>query len=92
MRRSSGRKIQTLVILVKKQSALLQEVGVTLATNMNETAAAINQIIKETGNLNAITQEITLGMEEMSEGSTATKIVGLNILSHDAISDILPGK
>jgi methyl-accepting chemotaxis protein len=38
-------KIKTLVLAIKKETGLLSQTGTDLATNMNETAAAINEII-----------------------------------------------
>ncbi len=68
-------KIRTLVSLVKKQSAILQNVGVNLSSNMTETAAAINQIsaniqsIKnQTTNQSASVEETTATMEQIIKG------------------------
>ncbi len=68
-------KIRILVSLVKHQSSALQNVGVTLSSNMTETAAAINQIsaniqsIKnQTINQSASVTETSATMEQITRG------------------------
>ena len=68
-------KIRTLVALVKKQSGMLQNVGLNLSSNMTETAAAINEIsaniqsIKtQTINQSASVTETSATMEQITKG------------------------
>jgi methyl-accepting chemotaxis protein len=58
-------KIRNLIIIIKKQSAALSEIGGNLSSNMAETAAAINQI---TANI----QNIKTRMINQSAGVTET--------------------
>ncbi len=68
-------KIKRLVSLVKKQSLTLQGVGINLASNMVETAAAINEITaniqsikNQTINQSASVTETSATMEQISKG------------------------
>jgi len=58
-------KIRLLVVMVKKQSDVLSRVGLSLSSNMTETAAAINEI-------SANIQSIKVRTENQSAGVTET--------------------
>jgi len=67
-------KINNLVLSIKHEVALLSKIGDNLATDMNETAAAINQITSNIGNMkdrihqqSTTVSETHLTMEELTE-------------------------
>ena len=83
-------KIRTLVALVKKQSVVLQGVGVNLSSNMTETAAAINEISaniqsvrNQTINQSASVTETSATMEQITKG-----IEKLNALIEDQSANV----
>jgi methyl-accepting chemotaxis protein len=83
-------KISNLVVLVKKQSEMLQNVGVNLSSNMTETAAAINEISaniqsvkNQTLNQAASVAETSATMEEITKG-----IERLNTLIEEQSSNV----
>jgi len=67
-------KIKDLVLLIKNQAAVLKEIGETLASNMTETAAAINQI---TANIQNIKSRVINQSASVTEtNATMEQVVG----------------
>jgi methyl-accepting chemotaxis protein len=69
-------KIRNLVILIKEQAATLHDTGGELATNMAETAAAINEIAATILN---IKNRVTNQNENVTGTNTATEQITINI-------------
>jgi methyl-accepting chemotaxis protein len=83
-------KIRSLVILVKRQSTSLQNVGINLSSNMIETAAAINEISEniqsiknQTMNQSASVTETSATMEQITKS-----IEKLNTLIEDQSANV----
>jgi methyl-accepting chemotaxis protein len=67
-------KIRSLIIIIKEQSVSLSDIGAELSTNMNETAAAMNEISANIQNINnqvinqaASVTETNSTMEQITE-------------------------
>jgi methyl-accepting chemotaxis protein len=69
-------KIRNLVIIIKKQSIALLDVGNELATNMNETAAAINEI---TANIQSIKGRVGSQASSVTETNATMEHISINI-------------
>jgi methyl-accepting chemotaxis protein len=69
-------KIKNLVVSIKKEAASLQEVGNSLASNMTETAAAINEI---TANIQGIKGRVLNQSASVTETNATMKQVISNI-------------
>jgi methyl-accepting chemotaxis protein len=69
-------KIRDMIILVKRQSVRLSEIGGDLSSNMTQTAAAINQI---TANIQAIKGQAINQSASVTETSATMEQVTLNI-------------
>jgi methyl-accepting chemotaxis protein len=69
-------KIRTLVVLIKNQSALLFNIGGDLASNMTETAAAINQI---TANIQSIKGRVINQSASVTETNATMEQITVNI-------------
>ena len=69
-------KIRNLVVSIKKESAKLSDIGNGLAVNMNETAAAINQI---TANIQSIKNRIDNQSASVTETTATMEQVTSNI-------------
>ena len=66
-------KVKSLVIAIKKQSSVLDEIGLELASNMNETAASIQQI---NANIQSIKNQTLNQSASVTEtNSTMTQII-----------------
>jgi len=69
-------KIKTLVLLIKKQAHVLADIGNDLASNMTETAAAINQI---TANIDNIKGRVISQSASVTETNATMEQVVANI-------------
>jgi len=69
-------KIKALVILIKKQSQVLADIGTSLSSNMTETAAAINQI---TANVQSIKGRVINQSASVTETNATMEQVITNI-------------
>ncbi|MCL2802115.1 MAG: methyl-accepting chemotaxis protein [Treponema sp.] len=69
-------KIKNLVISIKSEAAKLSDIGADLASNMNETAAAINQI---TANVQSIKGRVINQSASVSETNATMEQVTFNI-------------
>jgi methyl-accepting chemotaxis protein len=69
-------KIQSLIIVIKKQSVQLSEIGNNLASNMTQTAAAINQI---TANIQSIKGRVINQSASVTETNATMEQITLNI-------------
>jgi methyl-accepting chemotaxis protein len=69
-------KIKSLIIIIKKQSAALFDIGNELASNMTETAAAINQI---TANIQSIKGRIINQSASVTETNATMEQITVNI-------------
>jgi methyl-accepting chemotaxis protein len=69
-------KIRNLVVTIKKETSSLHNVGTDLASNMSETAAAVNQI---TANLRSIKQRVINQSASVSETHATMEQVVMNI-------------
>jgi methyl-accepting chemotaxis protein len=69
-------KIKNLVFLIKKQAGMLSEIGSDLASNMTETAAAINQI---TANIQGIKSRVINQSASVTETNATMENVIANI-------------
>jgi len=69
-------KIRTLIKTIKKQAASLSEIGNDLANNMNQTAAAVNQI---TANIQSIKGRIINQSASVTETNATMEQVTINI-------------
>jgi methyl-accepting chemotaxis protein len=69
-------KIKSLVITIKKQAAALFEIGNELATNMTETAAAINEI---TSNIQSIKGRVINQSASVTEANATMEQITVNI-------------
>ncbi|GBU27206.1 methyl-accepting chemotaxis protein [Treponema sp. R8-4-B8] len=69
-------KIKDLVLLIKKQSSLLKDIGNNLASNMTETAAAINQI---TANIQSVKGRVINQSASVTETNATMEQVIVNI-------------
>ncbi|MDR0502200.1 MAG: methyl-accepting chemotaxis protein [Treponema sp.] len=69
-------KIKNLVIIIKKESIVLSEIGNILVKKMNETAAAINQI---TANIQSIKGRIINQSASVTETNATMEQVTINI-------------
>jgi methyl-accepting chemotaxis protein len=69
-------KIRNLVITIKKEAASLNDVGNDLASNMTETAAAVNQI---TANIQSIKQRVINQSASVTETNATMEQVVANI-------------
>ena len=70
------KKIKSLVIGIKKEAIVLSEVGTDLSANMNETAAAVNEI---TANIQSIKSRILNQSASVSETHATMDQVAANI-------------
>jgi methyl-accepting chemotaxis protein len=70
------RKIKNLVLSIRKEAAELQDVGSSLASNMTETAAAINQI---TANIQGIKGSVINQSASVTETNATMEQVVINI-------------
>jgi len=70
------RKIKDLVLVIKKQAGLLKDIGNDLASNMTETAAAINQI---TANIQSIKGRVINQSASVTETNATMEQVIANI-------------
>jgi methyl-accepting chemotaxis protein len=69
-------KIRGLIIVIKQQSISLFDIGTELSTNMNETAAAMNQI---SANIKSINGQVTNQAGSVSETSSTMEQITANI-------------
>jgi len=69
-------KIKNLVMLIKKQGGVLQEIGTNLSSNMTQTAAAINQI---TANIQSIKARVINQSASVTETNATMEQVIFNI-------------
>jgi methyl-accepting chemotaxis protein len=69
-------KIKNLVLLIKKQASVLQDIGTKLSSNMTETAAAINQI---TANIQSIKGRVINQSASVTETNATMEQVVTNI-------------
>ncbi|GHU24110.1 hypothetical protein FACS1894172_02470 [Spirochaetia bacterium] len=69
-------KIKNLVIIIKKQAAALFEIGSELATNMTETAAAVNQI---TANIQSAKDRVLHQSASVTETNAIMEQITVNI-------------
>jgi len=69
-------KIKNLVLLIKKQAGVLQDIGTQLSSNMTETAAAINQI---TANIQSIKGRVINQSASVTETNATMEQVITNI-------------
>jgi methyl-accepting chemotaxis protein len=69
-------KIKDLVLIIKKQAGLLKDIGNDLASNMTETAAAINQI---TANIQSIKSRVINQSASVTETNATMEQVVVNI-------------
>jgi methyl-accepting chemotaxis protein len=69
-------KIRMLIVTIKNQAESLSEIGNDLSSNMNETAAAVNQI---TANIQSIKQRIINQSASVTETNATMEQVTINI-------------
>jgi methyl-accepting chemotaxis protein len=69
-------KIKTLILIIKREAANLQSIGNDLASNMTETAAAVNQI---TANIQSIKGRVINQSASVSETNATMEQVVTNI-------------
>jgi methyl-accepting chemotaxis protein len=69
-------KIKNLVLVIKKEAVNLQEIGDTLASNMTETAAAVNEI---TANIQSIKGRVMNQSASVTETNATMEQVVVNI-------------
>jgi methyl-accepting chemotaxis protein len=69
-------KIKNLVINIKKEAVKLSDIGQALASNMNETAAAVNEI---TANIQSIKQRVINQSASVTETNATMEQVTVNI-------------
>jgi methyl-accepting chemotaxis protein len=69
-------KIKALVITIKKEALKLSDIGQALASNMNETAAAVNEI---TANIQSIKQRVINQSASVTETNATMEQVTVNI-------------
>ncbi|GBU26689.1 methyl-accepting chemotaxis protein [Treponema sp. R8-4-B8] len=69
-------KIKDLVLIIKKQAAVLKDIGNDLASNMTETAAAINEI---TSNIQSIKSRVINQSASVTETNATMEQVIVNI-------------
>jgi methyl-accepting chemotaxis protein len=69
-------KIKALIVIIKEQSGSLLNIGTELSTNMNETAAAMNQI---TANIQNINEQVVNQSGSVSTTSSTMKQISTNI-------------
>lgn len=70
----SMEKISNLIILIKDKAVILEDIGAELSTNMNETAASINQITSNLENMKVQAINQSAGVVETS--ATMVAITG----------------
>jgi len=70
------KKIKDLVLLIKKQAGILKDIGNDLASNMTETAAAINQI---TANIQSVKGRVISQSASVTETNATMEQVIANI-------------
>ena len=75
-------KIKNLVINIKKEAVILSDIGNDLASNMNETAAAVNQI---TANIQSIKGRIINQSASVTETNATMEQVVTNINKLDGL-------
>ena len=75
-------KIKKLVFAIKKESEILSDIGHDLASNMNETAAAVNQI---TANIQSIKSRVLNQSASVSETHATMEQVVTNINKLDVL-------
>jgi len=69
-------KIKKLILIIKKEADILSEIGSELASNMNETAAAVNEI---TANIQSIKSRVINQSASVTETNATMEQVTLNI-------------
>jgi len=69
-------KIRNLVLIIKKEANKLSDIGSSLASNMNETAAAVNQI---TANIQSIKGRVINQSASVTETNATMEQVTVNI-------------
>ncbi|MCL2809388.1 MAG: methyl-accepting chemotaxis protein [Treponema sp.] len=69
-------KIRKLVLIIKKEANILTDIGSDLASNMNETAAAVNQI---TANIQSIKGRVLNQSASVTETNATMEQVTVNI-------------
>jgi methyl-accepting chemotaxis protein len=69
-------KIKSLVITIKKQSASLSDIGTELASNMTETAAAVNEI---TANIQSVKSRMINQSASVTETNSTMEQITVNI-------------
>jgi len=69
-------KIRQLIVIIKKEAATLSGIGTELASNMNETAAAVNEI---TANIQSIKGRIINQSASVTETNATMEQVTVNI-------------
>jgi len=74
-------KIKNLVVNIKKESTVLSDIGNTLASNMNETAAAVNEI---TANIQSIKGRIINQSASVTETHATMEQLTINIKKLDS--------
>jgi len=79
------KKIKDLIIIIKKEAGSLNEIGSVLSSNMNETAAAVNEI---TANIQSIKTRVINQSASVTETNSAMEQVTANIYKlNDDIED-----
>ena len=74
-------KIMKLIINIRKEASVLSDIGTSLATNMNETAAGVNEI---TSNIQSIKSRIINQSASVSETHATMEQLTVNIKKLDA--------
>ncbi|MDR1446069.1 MAG: methyl-accepting chemotaxis protein, partial [Treponema sp.] len=69
-------KIRNLVVIIKKQAAALFDIGSELASNMTETAAAVNEI---TANIQSIKSRVINQSASVTETNSTMEQITINI-------------
>ncbi|MCL1811999.1 MAG: methyl-accepting chemotaxis protein [Treponema sp.] len=75
-------KIKNLVLIIKKEAGMLSDIGNDLASNMNETAAAVNEI---TANIQSIKSRILNQSASVTETHATMEQVVTNINKLDGL-------
>jgi methyl-accepting chemotaxis protein len=70
------KKIKELIVIIKQQTALLFDIGNELSVNMNETAAAVNQI---TANIQSIKSRVINQSASVTETNSTMEQITINI-------------
>lgn len=69
-------KLQSSIKKVKDESEIMQKVGITLSYNMNDTAAAANQI---TSNINSVSHEVLQQSDNVKSADVSVQQINKNV-------------